>query len=77
MLRGLGPGTIAPMWDRLGELTMGVTILAGGHDDAYVLHGRRMAAGTGRSTFHCVPGVGHRVALQAPREVARALCDGG
>jgi pimeloyl-ACP methyl ester carboxylesterase len=56
---------------------MGVTILAGERDDAYVLHGRRIAAGTGQSTFHCVPGVGHRVALQAPREVARALCDGG
>ena len=77
MLRGLGPGTIAPMWDRLGELTMAVTILAGERDPAYVLHGRRIAAGTGRSTFRRVPGVGHRVALQAPREVARALCDGG
>jgi 2-succinyl-6-hydroxy-2,4-cyclohexadiene-1-carboxylate synthase len=75
MLRGLGPGAIAPMWDRLGELTMGVAILAGELDPAYVKHGRRIAAGVARATFRCVPGVGHRVALQAPREVARALCD--
>jgi 2-succinyl-6-hydroxy-2,4-cyclohexadiene-1-carboxylate synthase len=77
MLRGLGPGTIAPMWDRLGELTMAVAILAGELDPAYLLHGQRLAAGAGRSTFRCVPGAGHRVALQAPREVARALCETG
>jgi len=77
MLRGLGPGTVAPMWDRLGELTMGVAALAGELDPAYLLHARRIAAGTSRSTFRCVPGAGHRVALQAPREVARALCDSG
>jgi 2-succinyl-6-hydroxy-2,4-cyclohexadiene-1-carboxylate synthase len=77
MLRGLGPGTIAPMWDRLGELTMAVAILAGELDPAYLLHGQRLAAGAGRSTFRCVPGAGHRVALQAPREVARALCEIG
>ncbi len=77
MLRGLGPGTIAPMWDRLGELTMAVAILAGELDPAYVAHGRRIAAATARSTFHCVGGVGHRVALQAPREVARAVCERG
>ena len=44
-------------------------------DPAYVEHGRRIAAGVAGATFHCVAGVGHRVALQAPREVARALCD--
>lgn len=74
MLRGLGPGTIAPMWDRLGELTMAVAVLAGELDPAYLVHGKRLAAGARRSTFRCVPGVGHRVALQAPHEVARALC---
>ena len=57
------------------ELTMAVAILAGELDPAYVEHGRRVAAGVAGATFHCVPGVGHRVALQAPREVARALCD--
>jgi 2-succinyl-6-hydroxy-2,4-cyclohexadiene-1-carboxylate synthase len=74
MLRGLGPGTMAPMWDRLGELTMAVAVLAGELDPAYLVHGKRLAAGVRRSTFRCVPGVGHRVALQAPHEVARALC---
>jgi 2-succinyl-6-hydroxy-2,4-cyclohexadiene-1-carboxylate synthase len=77
MLRGLGPGTIAPMWDRLGELTMAVDVLAGELDPAYVVHGRRIAAGAGRSSFRCVPAVGHRVALQAPHEVARALGETG
>ena len=73
MLRGLGPGATAPMWDRLRELTMAVAILAGELDPDYVEHGRRIAAGVAGARFHCVPGVGHRVALQAPREVVRAL----
>jgi 2-succinyl-6-hydroxy-2,4-cyclohexadiene-1-carboxylate synthase len=77
VLRGLGPGTIAPMWDRLDELAMEVAILAGELDAAYVRLGRRIAASTARSSFHCLAGVGHRVALQAPREVARALCAAG
>ena len=73
MLRGLGPGAMAPMWDRLGELTMPVAILAGELDPDYVEHGRRIAAGVAGARFHCVPGAGHRLALQAPREVVRAL----
>ena len=72
-LRGLGPGAMTPMWGRLGELRMPLTILAGANDAAYETVGRRLAASTPNSTFISVPGVGHRVALQAPGEVARAL----
>lgn len=73
-LRGLGAGAMRPLWDRLGELRMPVTILAGGNDAAYDKVGRRLAASTPNSAFISVPGVGHRVALEAPGEVARALC---
>jgi 2-succinyl-6-hydroxy-2,4-cyclohexadiene-1-carboxylate synthase len=76
-LRGLGAGAMTPLWDRLGELRMPVTILAGANDAAYETVGRRLAASTPNSTFISVPGVGHRVALQAPGEVARALCGTG
>jgi 2-succinyl-6-hydroxy-2,4-cyclohexadiene-1-carboxylate synthase len=73
-LRGLGAGAMAPMWDRLGELRMPVAALAGERDAAYETLGRRLAAGIGDSSFRSVPGVGHRVALQAPREIVSALC---
>ncbi len=74
MLRGLGPGAMAPMWHRLAELAMPVAILTGELDVVYEPLGRRIAASTKNSTFRSVPGVGHRVGLQAPGEVARALC---
>ena len=73
MLRGLGPGATTPTWDRLASLAMPVDILAGELDAGYVLSGQRMAAGIGGATFRAVPGVGHRVALQAAGEVARAV----
>jgi 2-succinyl-6-hydroxy-2,4-cyclohexadiene-1-carboxylate synthase len=73
MLRGLGVGAMAPMWDRLGDLRMPVAILAGEQDAAYVALGRRLAASIGNATFRSVPGAGHRVALQSPAAVVSAL----
>jgi 2-succinyl-6-hydroxy-2,4-cyclohexadiene-1-carboxylate synthase len=72
-LRGLGAGAMASMWERLGELRMPVAVLAGAHDATYETVGRRLAASTNNSTFRAVPGVGHRVALQAPEEVVSAV----
>jgi 2-succinyl-6-hydroxy-2,4-cyclohexadiene-1-carboxylate synthase len=72
-LRALGPGTIAPMWERLHELSMPVAVLAGEEDAVYADLGRRLASAISDARFQCVPGAGHRVALQAPRAVVRAL----
>jgi 2-succinyl-6-hydroxy-2,4-cyclohexadiene-1-carboxylate synthase len=72
-LRGLGAGAMAPMWDRLGELRMPVAILAGARDHAYAQAGRRLADAISGSSFQPVDGAGHRLALEAPGVVARAL----
>jgi 2-succinyl-6-hydroxy-2,4-cyclohexadiene-1-carboxylate synthase len=72
-LRALGPGAIAPMWERLHELSMPVAVLAGEQDAVYTDLGRRLAAAISDARFQCVPGVGHRVALQAPLAVVQAL----
>jgi 2-succinyl-6-hydroxy-2,4-cyclohexadiene-1-carboxylate synthase len=72
-LRGLGPGSMAPMWDRLGELALPVAVLAGARDARYVAQGRRLASAIPRATFEVVAGAGHRLALEAPHAVARAL----
>jgi 2-succinyl-6-hydroxy-2,4-cyclohexadiene-1-carboxylate synthase len=75
-LRNLGPGTMAPMWERLGELTMPVAVLAGQRDSAYVALGRRLAERIDGASFTAVPDAGHRVALEAPEAVAMALGSG-
>jgi pimeloyl-ACP methyl ester carboxylesterase len=64
---------MAPMWDRLAELAMPVAILAGARDERYVAAGRRMAAAIAGASFEVVAGAGHRLALEAPDAVARAL----
>jgi 2-succinyl-6-hydroxy-2,4-cyclohexadiene-1-carboxylate synthase len=73
-LRGLGPGAMAPMWERLGELPMPVAVLAGERDTRYVAEGRRLASMIREATLEVVARAGHRLALEAPAAVARALC---
>jgi 2-succinyl-6-hydroxy-2,4-cyclohexadiene-1-carboxylate synthase len=72
-LRGLGAGAMTPMWARLRELTMPVEVLAGAEDPAYVAAGARLAGAIPGARFRVAAGVGHRLPLQAPRAVARAL----
>ena len=72
-LRGLGPGSMTPMWGRLSELRMPVTILAGARDVRYVEEGRRLAEGIADATLEIIPGAGHRLAIEAPEAVARAV----
>jgi 2-succinyl-6-hydroxy-2,4-cyclohexadiene-1-carboxylate synthase len=72
-LRGVGAGAMPPLWERLGELRMPVALLAGARDLAYADAGRRLAEAISDSSFSLLDGVGHRVALEAPEAVARAL----
>jgi pimeloyl-ACP methyl ester carboxylesterase len=73
-LRRAGTGTQEPLWDRLGELSMPVLVMAGGRDDAYLALGRRLAEGIGaNASLVTVAGAGHSVPLEAPEAVANAL----
>jgi 2-succinyl-6-hydroxy-2,4-cyclohexadiene-1-carboxylate synthase len=72
-LRGIGTGVMAPLWDRLGELTMPVAVLAGELDDKFVALGERLADALPRATLTIVPGAGHALPLEAPAAVAAAL----
>jgi 2-succinyl-6-hydroxy-2,4-cyclohexadiene-1-carboxylate synthase len=72
-LRNLGPGSMQPMWERLGELSMPVAVLAGERDAAYVAHAQRLARALPSSRLVVVPAAGHRLALEAPLAVAAAL----
>ena len=74
-LRGLGSGVMAPLWERLGELGMPVTVLAGEHDAKFVAVGQRLARELPDARLTIVAGAGHALALEAPTAVADALSD--
>jgi 2-succinyl-6-hydroxy-2,4-cyclohexadiene-1-carboxylate synthase len=72
-LRGIGTGAMAPLWDRLGELTMPVAVLAGERDTKFVALARRLARSLPRASLTVVPGAGHALTLEAPAAVATAI----
>lgn len=71
-LRGLGAGAMQPLWGRLGELRMSVTVLAGARDHRYVAIARRMAGAIADAKLLVVPG-GHGLVLESPAAVAEAI----
>ena len=75
-LRGIGTGVMAPLWQRLGELTMPVAVLAGELDEKYVALGRRLAEALPHGTLTIVPGAGHALPLEAPVAVAAEILAG-
>ena len=72
-LRALGSGAMEPMWDRLGELALPVTLVAGDRDPKYVDLARRMAERIAGAEVVVVPGAGHAVHLEDPDAVAALL----
>ena len=73
VLRGIGTGAMEPLWDRLGELTMPVTVVAGERDAKFVALGGRLAAALPDARLVIVPGAGHGLPREAPGAVAEAL----
>jgi 2-succinyl-6-hydroxy-2,4-cyclohexadiene-1-carboxylate synthase len=72
VLRGFGAGAMQPLWPRLPELEMPVTVLAGDRDPTYHAIGRCMVELLPHARLELVAG-GHRLLLENPEAVARAL----
>jgi 2-succinyl-6-hydroxy-2,4-cyclohexadiene-1-carboxylate synthase len=72
VMRGLGTGEMAPLWDRLHELAMPVTVLVGERDAKYRALGARMVELLADGDLRVLPG-GHGLALENPQDVAGAL----
>jgi 2-succinyl-6-hydroxy-2,4-cyclohexadiene-1-carboxylate synthase len=72
VLRGIGTGEMAPLWERLGELTMPVTVVVGDRDAKFSAIGRSMAAGFPDAELVVARG-GHNLPLESPAAVAGAL----
>jgi 2-succinyl-6-hydroxy-2,4-cyclohexadiene-1-carboxylate synthase len=72
-LRGLGAGAMTPLWDRLPELDVPATVVAGERDPAYVARAEQLACALPRAELVVVPGAGHGLAREAPDAVAQVL----
>jgi len=73
-LRNCGTGTQAPLWDRLGELSMPVLIIAGDHDKKFCTIGRDMALAIGANAdFVVIEGAGHACHLEDPAATAAVI----
>jgi 2-succinyl-6-hydroxy-2,4-cyclohexadiene-1-carboxylate synthase len=75
VLRGIGAGEMQPLWARLGELAMPVTVLVGERDAKFCELGRRMVARLPAGRLEVVPG-GHALPLENPQAVAEAIATG-
>ncbi len=72
-LRGVGTGAMEPLWDRLDQLTIPVTLIAGERDAKFRALAERMAAQIPHATVHVVANAGHAAQLERPGEVAALL----
>lgn len=72
-LRGLGTGVLPSLWNRLPELTLPVTLLAGQRDRKFRAIAARMAERMPAAEIRVIAGAGHAAHLEAPGAVARLL----
>ena len=73
VLRGMGTGAMAPLWEHLATLTMPAAILAGAGDPKFVALGERLAAALPKAELMVVEGAGHGLPRETPGAVAVAL----
>jgi 2-succinyl-6-hydroxy-2,4-cyclohexadiene-1-carboxylate synthase len=72
-LRGMGAGTMEPVWDDLGRVTFPCTFVAGEQDHGYVTSARKLASTVPQGQFEIVPRAGHAVHQERPDAFARLL----
>jgi 2-succinyl-6-hydroxy-2,4-cyclohexadiene-1-carboxylate synthase len=71
-LRGLGTGEMQPLWGRLGELEMPVTVVAGERDAKFRALGERMVDLLPDGALVVIPG-GHALPLESPAALTAVL----
>jgi 2-succinyl-6-hydroxy-2,4-cyclohexadiene-1-carboxylate synthase len=73
VLRTVGGGAMAPLWDRIGTLTMPVTIVVGGRDTKFMAYAERFAQLLPQAEVRIVDGASHGLPREAPRELAALI----
>lgn len=72
VLRGMGTGEMTPLWDRLAEIELPVSVLVGERDLKFRAIGERMAGLLPNAHVLVVPG-GHGLLFENPVAVAEAI----
>ena len=72
-LREYGPGEMEPLWDRLPELALPVTVVVGERDVRCREIAERMSALVPGAEVVVVAGAGHALPREAPEELAELL----
>lgn len=72
-LRGMGTGVQPSLWERLGELSLPVLLLAGEEDAKFVAIARQMAEQIPQARLVIVPDAGHTIHLEQPGAWQAAL----
>jgi 2-succinyl-6-hydroxy-2,4-cyclohexadiene-1-carboxylate synthase len=73
-LRLSGTGTQESLWDRLGELTMPVLVIAGANDEKFTHLGHRLVESIGaNASIQLIDNAGHTAQLENPAGTAAAI----
>jgi 2-succinyl-6-hydroxy-2,4-cyclohexadiene-1-carboxylate synthase len=72
VMRGLGTGEMTPLWDRLGELQMPSTFVAGERDAKFRAIGERIVRLMPDAELAVIPG-GHVLPLESPGELTGVI----
>jgi pimeloyl-ACP methyl ester carboxylesterase len=72
-LRGLGTGAMEPLWDRLPELTIPVTLIVGERDEKFRALASAMLERLPNAALTVIEGAGHAAQLEDPATVAAAI----
>jgi 2-succinyl-6-hydroxy-2,4-cyclohexadiene-1-carboxylate synthase len=73
VLRGIGTGAMEALWDRLGDLRIPVTVVAGERDGKFVALGQRLAAAIPHAELVVITGAGHGLPREAPGALTEAI----
>ena len=75
VLEKWSPGVLPPLWNDLPAYPGSALLLAGEVDAKYSLLARRMAEAFRSAQTQILPGCGHRLLEEAPRELAQATAE--
>lgn len=72
-LRGMGTGSMHPLWPFLPEITVPVLVMAGELDERFAAQARSMAAGIPDANLSILSDTGHSLHLEAPQKFLRTV----
>ncbi len=72
-LRGFGSGSVPPVWNDLGKISLPTGVLAGDRDSTYCELADRLATALPDCVYTKVSDCGHSIPIERPDDVALAI----